>query len=258
MKRKFSTDHLPFRSLVLDPEYQREIIKARVKHLTEHWNLEDVGAVTVSIRPGEPNKAYVIDGQHRVRAAMDLGLGDTKVLCHVYRGLTRDEEARKFLAANDSRAVTPFDKYRAGLVAGDQVALKTKEIAESFGWNVGDGGSRDGQIACVGQIMKLCERDPVLLEDTLRVTTEAWGTRASAAEAGLLGGLSQVVASYNGELDHAALAKKLSKYKGGASGLVGNARGLVDIKPISLRRAVAEIIVTTYNKGRRSGQLAAL
>lgn len=257
MKRKFTTDHLPFRSLVLDPEYQREIIKARVKHLTENWNLDDVGAITVSIRPGEPRKAYVIDGQHRVRAAMDLGLGDTKVLCHVYRGLSKEEEARKFLAANDSRAVTPFDKYKAGIVAGDETALKVRDIAEGFGWNI-NGGAGDGQIACVGQVMKLCERDPMLLEDTLRVTTEAWGTRAAAVEQSLIGGLSQVIGSYNGELDHGALAKKLAKYKGGASALVGDARGLAEYKPISIRRAVAEIVVTTYNKGRRSGQLPVL
>lgn len=255
MKRKsFSTDHLPFNSLALDPEYQRELISARVKHLVNNWNLEDVGAIVVSIRTGDPKKAYIIDGQHRYRAAMELGLGSTKVLCHVYRGLSREEEARKFLAANDSRAVTPFDKYRAGLVAGDPIAVGTREVAESNGWQV-SGGAGDGQIACVAQIMKLYERDPDLLDETLAIATEAWGTRSAAVEQSLVGGLSTVLDTFNGELDRGALAKKLAKYRGGAASLVGDARGLSDIKPISIRRAVAEIMVSVYNKGRRSGQL---
>lgn len=253
MKRKFSVDHLPFNSLALDPEYQRELIPARVKHLVENWNLEDVGAITVSVRTGDPKRAYVIDGQHRYRAAMELGLGSTKVMCHVYRGLTKEEEARKFLTANDSRAVKPFDKYRAGLVSGDPVATGTRDVVEANGWRV-TGQAGDGQIACVGQLMKLYERDPALLEDTLKVTTETWGTKAGAVEAPILGGLSIVLGRFNGELDRAALAKKLAK-SGSPSTLLGDAKGYAEYTKGTVRRSVAEIVLTIYNKGRRSGQL---
>jgi len=256
MKRKFSTDHLPFSVLALDPEYQRETINARVKHLVSNWRLEDVGAITVSIRTGDPKKAYIIDGQHRYRAAMELGLNDTKVLCHVYRGLSREEEARKFLAANDSRAVTPFDKYRAGLISGDAIAIGTRNVAEENGWRI-TGASGDGQIACVGQLMKLYERNPDLLKDTLKVVTETWGTKAGAVEAPILGGMAIILDRFNGELDRGALAKKLAK-SGGATTLLGDAKQYSEYTRSTVRRAVAEVALTIYNKGRRSGQLEAL
>lgn len=257
MRKRQSTDHLPFSSLSFDPAYQRQVIPARVRWLVANWDLSKVGVVTVSIRLNDPKKAYVVDGQHRVRAAMELGLADTKVLCHIYRDLTKEEEARHFLSSNDVRPVTPFDKYRAGIVANNPVAIGVKKVAEGHGWKI-TGATGDGSIACVSELMKLYARDPDILDTTLNVLTEAWGTRAEAVERPIITGLSNILARYNGELDRGVLVKKLGKYRGGPGALAGDARGLSDIKSVPLGRAVAEIVVTTYNKGRRSGQLTPL
>ncbi len=257
MKKKFSTDHLPFSALAFDPAYQRELLPARVRALREKWDLNEVGAITVSIRTSEPRTAYVIDGQHRVRAAMELGLGATKVLCHVYRGLTLDEEARKFLAANDSRPVTPFDKYKAGLVANDPVALGVRDTAAEHGWTVA-GSTSDGRVSCVAELTNIYTRDADSLDGVLSVLTEAWGTRAVAVDRSLVSGMATVLGRYNGEVDRGALARKIGKYRGGPGALLGDARGLADIKKIGVGRACAEQFVTVYNRGRRSGQLLPL
>jgi len=254
-KRSRATEHLPFRSLAFDPEYQRRMIPARVKHLVKNWNEDHVGEVTVSARDG---KLYVIDGQHRVRAAMEQGLGDTKVKCDVRRGLERAEEARLFLALNDARMVSAFDKYRASLVAGDPVAIGVRDTCDAHGWRVVGGGLRHGSIACVTTILGIYDRDPELLDATLHVLTEAWGTRNEAAEKTIVAGMSLVLGRFNGEIDKAALAKKLSKYKGGPGGLLGDARGLAEFKSLTKRRAVAEVIVGTYDKGRRNNKLGPL
>jgi hypothetical protein len=251
---RFRAEHLPFRLLAFDERYQRQVIPARVKALIRRWKIEDVGAITVSVRGRIP---YVIDGQHRVRAAMEQGLGDTKILCHVYVGLTVEEEARKFLALNDIRAVSSLDRYRAGLVANDPVCVGVRDTLAAHGLRIGSGDS-DGVVRCVGRAVALYERDPRLLDSVAAVLTESWGSRATAFDQVVFAGVGTVVGAYNGELDRRALVRKLSGYRGGPSALAGDARGLADIRPISVTRACAEIVVDSYNKGRRQGALPPL
>lgn len=255
MKGKFSVDHLPFRALIVDHRYQRSVIPARVRHLTATWVLERVGAITVSIRAD--GKAYVVDGQHRVLAAMELGLGDTKVLCHVYRGLTIEQEAALFLSANDARPVTPIDRFKAGLVAGDPVCKGVQKTLKKYGLHVSSSPA-DGAVRCVSKAIALYERDPELLDAVCAVLTESWGSRAAALEQVVFAATGMVVDRYNGEIDRSTLVKKLSGYRGGPSALAGDARGLADYKPISVTRAAAEIMVDTYNKGKRVGQVPPL
>lgn len=255
MRRKMSTNHLPFASLVFDSQVQRSVIPARVRWFKENWDFEQVGAITVSVR--EDGKAYVIDGQHRVRTAIELGYGGTKVLCHTYRGLTLEEEAEKFLALNNARPVTPVDKYKVGLVARDPVCLGVRDTLAHYGLRIG-AQRADGAVCCVSKAMALYEKDPDLLDGACAVLTEAWGTRGPAYEQVVFAAVGSILGRYDGELNRAQLAKKLAKYRGGPAALVGDARGLSDYKPISVTRAAAEIMVDTYNKGKRSGQLSPL
>jgi hypothetical protein len=254
MRKKSSTDYLPFGSLVFDERVQRARIPARVRALKNKWNLDDVGVITVSIRDA---RAYVIDGQHRVSAAMELGLGSTKVKCDVYRDLTLEEEAWKFLALNDARAVMPIDRYNVGLVAQDPLCLGVRATLAKYGLRISNSVG-DGNVRCVQRALALYERDPELLDGVCAALTGAWGTRAASFEQIVFAATGVVLGRYNGELDHGTLVKKLASYRGGAAALAGDARGLADYKPISVTRAAAEIIVATYNKGRRGGQLSPL
>jgi hypothetical protein len=61
--------------------------------------------------------------------------------------------------------------------------------------------------------------------------------------------------TYGGNIDRAALVKKLAKYPGGSSGLIGDARGLRQFRHASIVRCVAEQTVEVYNSGRRGGKL---
>ena len=252
---RFRTDHLPFSVLAFDPNYQRQHIPARVKALKAKWKDDAVGAITVSVRTD--GKAYVIDGQHRVRAAMELGKGQQKALCHVYTCLTVEEEARKFLELNDVRAVSPFDRYHAGIAAGDPTFVGIRDTLAEFGLHIG-GGSGNGVVRCVNKVVALYERDPESLRGVCAVLTGAWGTRGAAFEQVVFTAAGQIVTRYNGELDRGRLVKKLAGYRGGPGALIGDARGLADYKPISVTRAAAEIIVDTYNKGARKQPLPPL
>lgn len=251
-KPNFTTDQLPYNSLRCNERVQRATIPARWKKLSKNWNATYVAAITVSIRD---RTAWIIDGQHRWLAAMDRGLGDMKVLCHVYRGLTEQQEAALFLALNDSRVVNPHDKYYVGLIADDPVCCGIRDTLAKYYLKV---GKNTGDIRCVAEVMSIYQKSPEALDDLCSTLTCAWGTRATALEKVIVAGLGIVLARYNGELDHSVLVTKLAKYKGGPGALCGNARGLMDYRPITLRRAAAEIIVDTYNHGRGAGRLSPL
>lgn len=242
-------EHLPLGSLRINERAQRRLIPSSVKKLAGGWDMGKVGVITVSIRN---NTAYVVDGQHRVRAGLSLGLSDTKVKCHVFRDLSVAEEAEMFLALNDNKPVSAYDKFRVGLMAGDPLCRDVEATLSRYGLQISD-QVKDGNVACVESVMRLARRG--LLDEACRVLVAAWGTRAVAFERVIVGGLGTVLGHFNGEVDRDAFSHKLASYRGGPAALRGDARGLADYKPISITRAAAELMVDQYNKGKRSGKL---
>lgn len=254
--RKSSIQSIPFRNLTLDPRAQRAVVGPQLKRLVKNFDLDKVGILTVSVRDGIP---YVVDGQHRWRAAVEKGLGDTKVKCEVFRDLSLEQEAALFLSRNDAALVSAIDKFRVGLTKKDQDCLGVKAILDDYGCEVGTKAAY-GCVSCPDTVLRIYRGDNgVLLREVLDTVTNSWGTGGDALEHTVLKGTSQVLSRYNGEIDRAQLVKKLAKYPGGASGLIGNARGLSRMKPgLSVTKAAAESILDTYNKGRRSGALPPL
>lgn len=254
-RHKSYLDDIPFNALKFDARVQRATIPARVKKLVRDFLLDDVGVITVSKRR---DGYYVIDGQHRVRAAMELGLGTTKIKCHVYTDLSLEDEARKFLTLNDTRTVSAFDKYMVGLVAKDPLCLEIQRVLGKHGLRIGKSGGGDGVVYCIDKVFALGQRSSMLLDDVCGVIIETWGTRAAALDGLVVAAMGTVIGRYDGELDKGILVTKLGKYRGGPSALLGDAKGWADYRPITVTRAAAEIIVDTYNKGRRGGQLPPL
>lgn len=252
--RKADMEWLPLRALLPHPVVQRQLIKARVKHLSSAFSPDGLGILEIWLTEGTP---YIIDGQHRWQAGMDTGHGDLKVRCRVHRNATLQEMAALFLLLNDSRFVSPIDRFNVALVAEDARCTEIAAIVREFGMKVA-ASSSDGSIRCVDRLFTLYDRDPDLLRDVLRTATAAWGTRSVAVENVILGALGTVLGTYNGQLDRASFVQRLAKYKGGPSGILGNARALKEIRPITVTRAAAEILVASYNQRRRGGELPPL
>lgn len=252
--RKADIEWLPLRALQPHPIVQRGLIKARVKHLKAEFNTDKLDILIVWLNEGQ---YWIVDGQHRWHAAMDLGHGDTKVQCKVHRNANLEEMADIFLARNDTRQVTKIDQFPLGLLAGKPAFVAVDQIVKKHGLTVG-AGTVNGRVQSVDKLFALHAKGPELLDDVLSVVVGAWGTRSAAVEGTILAGVGAVLANYNGSLDRSSLVQRLAKYKGGPAGLLGNARGLSGIKPISVTRAVAEITVDAYNNRRTSGKLPPL
>jgi len=107
--------------------YQRVIKLERIKKMVENWKPDSVGTPEVSFRDGV---YWLIDGNHRRVAAMQLGL--THLDCKVHTGLTIDEEARMFVIMNGERtAPTIGDLFKAKLAYRDASAIALRDTIEN-------------------------------------------------------------------------------------------------------------------------------
>lgn len=120
-----SFEVIPVADLVVDGQYQRAMSakgRSTVAKIIAEFDWLRFGAISVARRGG---KLAIIDGQHRAVAAAAMGIAH--VPCMVAIGDAA--EAATFVAINDVRtAVTPVDKFRAKVAAGDPAAVELSDL----------------------------------------------------------------------------------------------------------------------------------
>lgn len=246
--------------LNIDPEAQRKLSSAWVKAHIDEFDVDQLGYIVVNRR--EDDKMYVVDGQHRVELMRAVGWGDQLIHAEMFSGLSQREEAELFNARNDRRAVRKFDHFRIAATAGDEMACEIYAIVQSVGLTISD-QQTDGSVAAVDKLEKIYNGAGITsvregknaLSRTLAVIKSAWGNSSAGFNGALLHGIGLVQLRYNGAIDQKALATKLAPIKGGAPGLLGNARALREMSGRPVHHCVASIVVDVYNKGRRTGKL---
>lgn len=150
---------LPIASLVVDPEYQREISnvgRKNIRHIAEHFNWSMFSPVMVAAIGG--NAYAIVDGQHRTTAAALCGL--EKVPCYVVEAL-RGEQAMAFRAINaNTTRPHKIQLFHASIAAGEAEAIKVKDVCDKAGVRIARtlGPCRDYETFCVGSIGKGVER----------------------------------------------------------------------------------------------------
>lgn len=252
-------EDLPVAKLTVDPDVQRSIDKIRVDRIVKDYRTDALGTVVVSRR--DDGTCHVIDGQHRVAATVSAGYGDRSITCLVYERLTRADEAAMFRRLNNTRQVTPVDKFRVRVVEGDDTALTLNAILHRHGWKV-ERTKHAGVFAAVSAFETVYTGKLAGPGDTARVCdtligiiTEAWGHDADGARAEIISGIGAVLLRYNTRVDVPKIVAELGQIKSGPRGLVGKARGLRDYRGGRLSDALAEIVVELLNKQRRTNRL---
>lgn len=245
-------------SLKIHPIAQRDLVLSKLRQLKDELNLEAIGTlhgVAYEI-DGDPGP-WILDGQHRQVTLVNLGFGEWRVNVEIHTSVTNDAEAQNlFLQLNDRAVVSSWAKFKNKLGAGHTEAVAFNQISLSHGL-MPSWGPADGHIVCTATGMKIIKaRGVENLDQTLLIATSAWGRQAVAVEGKLLDGLSLLIDQYNGEIDQGALIKKLSKYPGGAAGVIGDAKGLHRIRRGTLPTCVKETLIEAYNTGRRGGKLS--
>ena len=167
--KKFA--YIPVSELDIDSSYQRAL-RSKVRKMITRWDYNLCDVVLVSYRD---DKFYVVDGQHRVAAARAKEV--PFLPCQILEGLTREDEARRFVEQNTSVSVlSAFDTFKANLLLGDPVDCSIKEICDKWEINVcsARGAKLPGKIGCVDEmrkIVKSCGKE--MLDNILSTLHEA-------------------------------------------------------------------------------------
>lgn len=240
--------------LRIHPKAQRAFDEKHAKALAASFDPDAFGALTVVEQNG---KMFVVDGQHRLWAAKHaLGAGQM-VPCRVLLVENDEGAARLFLGANKTKAPKTMDKFMALLVARDPAAVAIHGILKSHDLAVartrGEGAVQ--AIAALDSVFKR-PRGDAILSRVIGILRSAWGRNPDAYASALILGLGLVIAQYGDAVDDGVLASKLAK-DGTPARFVGKARDLAKVKGVSVQHGSAEKIVAVYNKGCRTGGIAA-
>ena len=244
--------YLPATDLQIHPLAQRESSPSKLRNIMENFDLDAVGTLHAVYYEIDGELAHwVVDGQHRANALKLLGLGDWKVNVEVHPCDNDECASRLFLKLNNRAPVPAYFKFVNELQAGEEVALGVVRVLDKHGLEVAR-QIGDGKVVAVTANKSIyANLGENILDDTYTLIIEAWGRIPDALEGKLVEGVASVLNTYNGEIDYGVLRKKLAKYPGGASGILGDAKGLRRIRGGSLASNIAETLVETYNRGRR-------
>lgn len=248
---------VPLRDLNPHPELQRTFDQRRATKYAKDFNPAALGVlVLVETRNG---KRWLIDGQHRRAAALEFVDGDAtqEVLCIIHR-IADDAEAAKLVRQlNDYKRWNALKAFQNRVTEKDSAAVAVTEILSRYQLRVA-ATRGDGTVQAVDACENVfaASNGAKVLDATVRTLWNSWGRDPDAFHSQLIRGLALFLRKYGGDVDETDLFRKLAK-SGTPLALIGRSRELKSIMQNQLPHAVAECIRQIYNKGRRSGGLAA-
>ena len=236
------------------PEYQRGREERQIAKIAENWNPGKAGVIIVARR--KDGRLVILDGSHRTAGAIRAGIKELPAL--IYEGLSLEEEAAMFLGLNDSRKVHAVDKFKAAVIAKDEMAREINDALTAHGWRVG-WSSDPGVLAAVTALQQVYkgiglpghEAGAPLVDRTLNFITKTWGHDRDAAQGYMLRAIAAILVRYEGQIDAAALSNRLSKVP--PSHFVEGGRQLMSITKQKRHAATARVMIDHYNSRRRSG-----
>jgi hypothetical protein len=163
--------------MVVDDRYQRPINSGgyrTVRSIAENFRWSCFTPVLLA--PIEGGRFAVIDGQHRVHAALLCGI---KAVPAMVVPIAATEQATAFIQVNTARtAMSNYNLFKAGLAAGVPWALTAEKAVSDAGctlmtFNPASNARKSGQICSVGLI-----RDMVLKGHARAVTIALTAIRA--------------------------------------------------------------------------------
>jgi hypothetical protein len=180
---------------VTDGRFNRPISRRHVNAIKSKFNARAFRAIDAWER--EDGKLVVLDGQHRIVAAREMGVPEN-VKCiptMVHRGLTLEEAAELFVQLDFALLVRAYDQFKALLTARHADMVAIDRIVRRNGLVLARVAG-DGAIGCVDAVMKvyaLGEPKGAILDATLAALYRAWGELKQAYGASLVRGVAEYI-----------------------------------------------------------------
>jgi hypothetical protein len=173
----------------------------------------------------------------------------------VYEDLTEDEENELFLERNDSKAVSPLDKFLKAVNAGRPRECAIDRVVRVNGFAVGRRRREGGTISAAGSLGRVFDRHgEVGLGMVVRIIRDAYGDAGFQQD--VIEGISLCLHRYNGQIDEHVMADRLGKANGGLNGLVTPAQKDKVTLGQSKAQCVAAQAAKLYNNTQTGKKLA--
>lgn len=128
----YKVANVPVAAIAVEEKYQRNPRSGEQRLTKENFDWAKYDAVVVSYRDG---KLYAIDGGHRVKTAIELGIEYLPV--KILEGKTMEQEARQFATQKDQVVtVKAAQRFKADIASKDRTASIIYALCDSFGLTV--------------------------------------------------------------------------------------------------------------------------
>ena len=267
--RRFTIETLPANLLDVDPHVQRKLNDSRVAKLAANFHEAALGVFIVSLRhegaawgDGSDNgraRYVVLDGQTRLAAVRKFtNTDDTTMplICQVYRGLTRAEEAEIFIEHNDRGAVRKIDLFRLALVAGHDWAVELDRVVSRHGYAASDAVGPDVRFTAISTAQRIVALTDGMaaLDQAFDLIARSWGKRAGAASSEAVDGFGLLFHRHGSAVDVPTFARKLASTETPQT-FKANVLAYRAATGISRTEAAYRYAIKVYNSGKRTRQL---
>lgn len=147
--------YIPLKYLKVDHEsYQRAVYKHAQK-ISEAWDIRKCDPLIVNYR--KDGFFYIIDGQHRYKAAQIKGV--LCLVCVVFVGLSVEEESEIFSDVNIlSKKLIPYETFKSNICHGEQVDTIIKNVCDKYGIAV-EKSKSPKTLRCITLCRKIVKKD---------------------------------------------------------------------------------------------------
>ncbi|QIR85035.1 DUF6551 family protein [Paracoccus sp. AK26] len=249
---------VPVESLVIDRLYQRALSakgRSTVARIISDFSWLKFGAISVSHHDG---KLAVIDGQHRAIAAAAIGINHVPALVSL-ADASGAAEADAFVGINDVRTtVTPVDKFRAKVAAGDPQAVELADILRELDIStdiVPGTPLRPRQTRSISALYKLIKaHGRGIVFTSLEILLDGQEDNPEALSSLNIQAVAEVterVVKAGGDIDRLARVIEETDF----DPLAESARQLRKISGGAMNSHAATMLIRAYDKGLRNSKL---
>ncbi len=226
-------------------DYQRPTNDRQVANIMANFDEAKLGMPIVSERDGH---YYLLDGNPRVAALRKLNYTSAKFI--VLSGLTYTEEAAYFRSQNENtRPLSKFNLFRAGLEAQDNLCVNIERIVRTHGYKV-SGSARDANAITAIYTLEVVATiyGFEILNDTLALIRDTWDGVKNATNREFIVGVAEFVKRF-GARDFASRMQNRRISTIWQDYLAKCPSGNRVSSDPAVRRAFCRVLVEHYNKG---------
>ena len=238
--------------LKVAPEYQRLLNLKWAQEIADNFNPDLVQVLQISYRDGQ---YYIIDGQHTTKA-IRIRFKDNEypLLCKIYYGLTKQEEAQMFYLFNKCRkSMDSASMLKAQLASGKEEVTEFFKCTRDAGFIIDPVKRSNCQYGIVAvRTAQNCFRG-LGTERYLRMLNllkATWDGKRWSLTQQMLNAMATFLAAFEDQIDDKTFIRQLRNIS--ENDLLSEAGTFAaQGRAISL----ASAMVTFYNKRRRNGRL---